>query len=29
MPLFKLTVLLPAAATILSVILFQIFPSLP
>lgn len=29
MPLFKLTVLLPVAATILSVILFQIFPSLP
>lgn len=29
MPLFKLTVLLPAAATILSVILFQFFPNLP
>lgn len=29
MPLFKLTVLLPAAATVIAVVLFQIFPNLP
>lgn len=28
-PLFKLTVILPAAATILAIILFQLFPALP
>lgn len=29
MPLFKLTVLLPAAATVIAVVLFQVFPNLP
>ncbi|SMC54377.1 GntP family permease [Papillibacter cinnamivorans] len=29
MPIFKLTVVLPAAATALAIILFQIFPNLP
>ena len=29
MPLFKLTVILPGLATVLAIILFQLFPNLP